>query len=112
MNWQWVAGTGTDTRPNRVLNVITQARKYDPDGAYVRHWVPELAELEAATRHDVKAVEYLVRRRLDAIGLGRLAELVHFACTSEDVNNLAVAITVRDAVHDVWLPALDRARIN
>lgn len=52
MNWQWVAGTGTDTRPNRVLNVITQARKYDPDGAYVRHWVPELAELEGKAIHE------------------------------------------------------------
>lgn len=70
--------------------------------------IAELAELEAETRHDVKAVEYLVRRRLDALGLGRLAELVHFACTSEDVNNLAVATTVRDALHDVWLPALDQ----
>ncbi|MFD1720521.1 adenylosuccinate lyase [Amnibacterium endophyticum] len=69
--------------------------------------VAELAGLEAVTRHDVKAVEYLVRARLDALGLGRLAELVHFACTSEDINNLAVAITVRDALHEVWLPAFD-----
>ena len=70
--------------------------------------VAELAELEAVTRHDVKAVEYLVRARLDALGLGRLGELVHFAMTSEDVNNLAIATTVRDAVREVWLPALDR----
>jgi adenylosuccinate lyase len=70
--------------------------------------VAQLAELEAVTRHDVKAVEYLLRRRLDAVGLGRLAELAHFACTSEDVNNLALALTVRDAVTGVWLPALDR----
>lgn len=70
--------------------------------------VAELAGLEAETRHDVKAVEYLVRRRLPGLGLGHLAELVHFACTSEDVNNLAVATTVRDAVHGIWLPALDR----
>ncbi|NED91438.1 deoxyribodipyrimidine photo-lyase, partial [Streptomyces sp. SID11233] len=35
MNWQWVAGTGTDTRPGRVLNPLTQARKYDPEGDYV-----------------------------------------------------------------------------
>ncbi|MEJ2886915.1 cryptochrome/photolyase family protein [Actinomycetospora aeridis] len=52
MNWQWVAGTGTDTRPNRVLNVITQARRYDPDGEYVRRWVPELAELEGKKIHE------------------------------------------------------------
>ncbi|MGW0996039.1 cryptochrome/photolyase family protein [Streptomyces sp. NPDC002523] len=42
LNWQWVAGTGTDTRPNRVLNPVAQGRRYDPDGTYVRRWVPEL----------------------------------------------------------------------
>lgn len=42
LNWQWVAGTGTDTRPNRVLNPLRQAQRYDPDGDYVRKWVPEL----------------------------------------------------------------------
>jgi deoxyribodipyrimidine photo-lyase len=41
LNWQWVAGTGTDTRPNRVLNPIRQARRYDPHGHYVRRYVPE-----------------------------------------------------------------------
>ncbi|MFV0319150.1 MAG: adenylosuccinate lyase [Microbacterium sp.] len=65
-----------------------------------------LAEREAVTRHDVKAVEYLVRDRLDALGLSRLAELTHFACTSEDVNSVAYALTVKRAVMDVWLPAL------
>ncbi|MFD8706570.1 cryptochrome/photolyase family protein [Kitasatospora sp. NPDC059648] len=45
LNWQWVAGTGTDTRPNRVLNPLRQADRYDPDGDYVRRWVPELAHL-------------------------------------------------------------------
>ena len=44
-NWQWVAGTGNDTRPNRVLNPIRQARRFDPDGSYVRRYVPELADL-------------------------------------------------------------------
>lgn len=46
LNWQWVAGTGTDTRPNRVLNPLRQAERYDPDGTYVRRWVPELADVD------------------------------------------------------------------
>ena len=66
--------------------------------------IDELAELEATTRHDVKAVEYLVRRRLSALGLDHIAELTHFAATSEDINNLAYALTVSQAVHEVWLP--------
>ncbi len=68
--------------------------------------IDELAGLEATTRHDVKAVEYLVRGRLSALGLNDIAELTHFACTSEDINNLAYALTVRAAVHEVWLPRL------
>ncbi|MET8952805.1 cryptochrome/photolyase family protein [Streptomyces sp. NPDC004393] len=52
LNWQWVAGTGTDTRPNRVLNPIAQAKRHDPDGAYVRRWVPELAGLDAPLVHE------------------------------------------------------------
>ncbi|MAL07948.1 MAG: adenylosuccinate lyase, partial [Microbacterium sp.] len=53
-----------------------------------------------------KAVEYLVRDRLAQLGLDRLAELTHFACTSEDINSTAYALTVKRAVHDVWLPKL------
>jgi deoxyribodipyrimidine photo-lyase len=41
-NWQWVAGTGNDTRPNRVLNPVRQAERFDPDGIYVRRYLPEL----------------------------------------------------------------------
>ncbi|CAM5281693.1 cryptochrome/photolyase family protein [Streptomyces aurantiogriseus] len=52
LNWQWVAGTGTDTRPNRVLNPVAQAKRYDPDGAYVRRWVPELAGIEGPVVHE------------------------------------------------------------
>lgn len=52
LNWQWVAGTGTDTRPNRVLNPVAQAKRYDPDGGYVHRWVPELAGLRAPAVHE------------------------------------------------------------
>ena len=51
-NWQWVAGTGADTRPNRVLNPTRQARRFDPDGAYVRRWVPELEGIDGASAHE------------------------------------------------------------
>ncbi|MBZ6109189.1 MULTISPECIES: cryptochrome/photolyase family protein [Streptomyces] len=52
MNWQWTAGTGTDTRPHRVLNPTTQARRFDPEGVYVRRWVPELAGLQGRSVHE------------------------------------------------------------
>lgn len=51
LNWQWAAGTGTDTRPNRVLNPLRQAARFDPGGDYVRRWIPELAELPGPSIH-------------------------------------------------------------
>ena len=51
-NWQWVAGTGTDTRPNRMFNPVAQARRYDPDARYVRRWVPEIAHLPDDVVHE------------------------------------------------------------
>lgn len=65
----------------------------------------ELAEIEAVTVHDVKAVEYFIARRLEPLGLGHLKPLVHFGCTSEDINNLSYALGIKDAVTNVWLPA-------
>ena len=75
--------------------------------------VAELAGIEAETRHDVKAVEYFLKRRLAAspehLGpetvLPDTSEIVHIFCTSEDINNLAYALTVRSAIRAVWLPA-------
>jgi adenylosuccinate lyase len=68
--------------------------------------IDELARLEATTRHDVKAVEYLVRAKLAELGLTSVAELTHFACTSEDINNLSYALTIGAAVREIWLPKL------
>ena len=51
-NWQWVAGTGNNPRPNRVMNPIRQARRFDPDGTYVRRYVPELSHVEGAAVHE------------------------------------------------------------
>ena len=49
-NWQWIAGTGSDTRPNRVLNPLRQAKRFDPRGDYVRRYVPELARRRGRRR--------------------------------------------------------------
>ncbi len=51
-NWQWVAGTGNDTRPNRILNPIRQAHRFDPHGDYVRRYLPELASLQGRELHE------------------------------------------------------------
>ncbi len=67
-----------------------------------------LAELENQTRHDVKAVEYLLREHLADGGLGRYSEAAHLLATSEDVNNLSVALGVKGAIQEVWVPAAEK----
>jgi deoxyribodipyrimidine photo-lyase len=52
LNWQWVAGTGTDTNPHRIFNPTVQGKRFDPDGQYVRRYVPELAALRGAATHE------------------------------------------------------------
>ncbi len=68
--------------------------------------IAEHAEIERETVHDVKAVEYYIKRRLAGTSLEPLAEIVHIYCTSEDINNLSYALMIRGAVHDVWLPSM------
>ncbi|MEU8528448.1 deoxyribodipyrimidine photo-lyase [Streptomyces sp. NPDC048629] len=65
LNWQWVAGTGTDTRPQRVLNPVRQGKRYDPEGSYVRHWVPELASLDGPAVHEPWRLTALDRAAFD-----------------------------------------------
>ncbi|MCY4539730.1 MAG: adenylosuccinate lyase [Chloroflexi bacterium] len=64
----------------------------------------EIKSIEAFISHDVKAVEYFIKARLRDTSLSDIMESVHFACTSEDINNLAYAMMLRDAMGDVWLP--------
>jgi len=65
MNWQWVAGTGTDARINRTYNVVLQARRHDPAGRYVRRYVPELAGLDDAYLHEPWLLPEDLRAGLD-----------------------------------------------
>ncbi|WP_434965825.1 adenylosuccinate lyase [Janibacter indicus] len=73
--------------------------------------IAELAATEKVTQHDVKAVEYYLKERLAQIAPAPedrgLAELIHFCCTSEDINNLSYALMVQGAVEEVWLPRAD-----
>ncbi|WP_226468402.1 adenylosuccinate lyase [Luteimonas panaciterrae] len=67
-----------------------------------------IKEIERTTNHDVKAVEYFIKERLkDDAELGPALEFVHFACTSEDINNLSYALMLNEARREVLLPKLD-----
>ena len=68
-----------------------------------------IKEIESGTNHDVKAVEYFIKEQLAEAGASeRTLEFVHFACTSEDINNLAYALMLHEARHDVLIPLHSR----
>ena len=67
-NWQWVAGTGNDSRPYRRFNPIRQAQRFDPDGVYVRRYVPELEGIAGGAVHQPWRLPDSVRKGLDYPG--------------------------------------------
>ena len=66
--------------------------------------------IEATTNHDVKAVEYFLKERMEPLGLGAYAEFIHFGLTSQDINNTAVPLSLREALEQAYLPALAALR--
>ncbi|QEE24696.1 adenylosuccinate lyase [Rhodanobacter glycinis] len=89
--------------PAQVMQLHTIADSFGiEEGARIK-------AIEATTNHDVKAVEYFIKERIGSDdALAQAKEFVHFACTSEDINNLSYALMLRDAREQVLLPAFDR----
>ncbi len=67
-------------------------------------------EIEKVTNHDVKAVEYLLKEKFDAFGLGAFKEFIHFGLTSQDINNTAVPLSMKEAWFEVLLPAVEEVK--
>jgi len=67
----------------------------------------KIKEYEKTTNHDVKAVEYFIKEKFDESGLSRYKEFIHFALTSQDVNNTATPLSIKDAMTQAYLPALE-----
>ena len=63
-------------------------------------------EIESVTNHDVKAVEYLLKEKFDALGLAPYKEYIHFGLTSQDINNTSVPMSIADAIKEVYRPLL------
>ena len=66
----------------------------------------EVKDIEKTTNHDVKAVEYFIKARFKELGISKWNEFIHFGLTSQDINNTAQPLMLREAVEEVWLPAL------
>jgi len=66
----------------------------------------KIKEIEKTTNHDVKAVEYFIKERFDEAGLGEYKEFIHFGLTSQDINNTAIPLLLKEALHEKYIPRL------
>ena len=64
----------------------------------------EIKEIERTTNHDVKAVEYFIKKAFDALGLSAYKEFIHFGLTSQDINNTAIPLSIKEAMNEVYVP--------
>jgi adenylosuccinate lyase len=95
----------TDMRPlttGEAEHLKTLVEKFDDSAA------GRVKEIERATNHDVKAVEYFIRERLAGTSLEDISGWIHFCCTSEDINNLSYALMLRDVLQNEWQPHANR----
>ena len=79
----------------------------DLRGLYNNFTVEDAAAIKAiekVTNHDVKAVEYFIKEKFDALELSRFKEFIHFGLTSQDINNTAIPLSIKDAMNDVYVP--------
>ncbi|MBE7635005.1 adenylosuccinate lyase [Tenacibaculum finnmarkense] len=67
----------------------------------------KIKDIEAITNHDVKAVEYFIKEEFDKLNLNKYKEFIHFGLTSQDINNTAIPLSIKDAMDEVYYPALD-----
>ncbi|GGD23640.1 adenylosuccinate lyase [Hyunsoonleella pacifica] len=63
-----------------------------------------IKDIESVTNHDVKAVEYFIKEKFDALGLSEFKEFIHFGLTSQDINNTAIPLSIKEAMNDVYVP--------
>lgn len=66
-----------------------------------------IKEIESVTNHDVKAVEYFLKEKFDPFGLQQYKEFIHFGLTSQDINNTSVPMSIKDALHEAYLPLMN-----
>ncbi|TLP79132.1 adenylosuccinate lyase [Maribacter sp. ACAM166] len=64
----------------------------------------EIKEIERTTNHDVKAVEYFIKKAFDTLGLSKFKEFIHFGLTSQDINNTAIPLSIKEAMNEVYVP--------
>ena len=72
----------------------------------------EIKEIEKSTNHDVKAVEYFIKIEFEKLGLQKYKEFVHFGLTSQDINNTSIPLSIKEAIHEEYLPQLEEILVT
>ena len=88
--------------PGKLVEVGANSQQFTLEQAH------HIKLIERTTNHDVKAVEYFLKEEFDRIGLGQYKEFIHFGLTSQDINNTATPMLTRDAVRQVYTPAIEK----
>ena len=68
----------------------------------------KIKDIEKVTNHDVKAVEYFIKEKFDSLNLDKYKEFIHFGLTSQDINNTAIPLSIKDAIEEVYIPAYEQ----
>ncbi len=85
-------------------NIFTALREIYQD--FTTEDAQAIKDIEKVTNHDVKAVEYFIKEKFDALGLEKFKEFIHFGLTSQDINNTAIPMSLKDAINQVYMPGL------
>ncbi|SNR75361.1 adenylosuccinate lyase [Lutibacter agarilyticus] len=72
----------------------------------------KIKDIESITNHDVKAVEYFIKEKFDALNLQAFKEFIHFGLTSQDINNTAIPLSIKDSLEEVYYPSLDELTLK
>lgn len=94
---------GSDLPVGTAESLRAIAQNFTPDQAQT------VKDTEKVTNHDIKAVEYFIKEQFDNLGLSSYKEWVHFALTSQDINNTSIPMLLKDSIEQVYLPSMDGA---
>jgi adenylosuccinate lyase len=83
-------------------NLFDELRKIYLD--FTTEDAQKIKDIERITNHDVKAVEYFIKEKFDALGLQKYKEFIHFGLTSQDINNTAIPLSIKEAMQEVYIP--------
>lgn len=93
-----------DFPEEKIADLLRVVNSFDEDDAQ------KIKTIERTTNHDVKAVEYFLKEEFDKLGLEKYKEFIHFGLTSQDINNTATPLLLKDAVNEIYMPLFEEVR--